>query len=65
MISRIHVLASFCRILLEKLIVTQLFKNVLLSLWNPKVHKSPPLDPILSQPIPVPLIDMFENIDQD
>jgi hypothetical protein len=53
-------LTPWCRILLEKLIVTQLVKKYPF-LWNPKVHyhvhTSPPLDPILSQLNPVRLID--------
>jgi hypothetical protein len=58
-----HSLTPWCRILFEKPIVTQLFKKYPAFLWNPKVHyrvhKSPPLDPILSQLNPVRPIDTY------
>jgi hypothetical protein len=60
--THFHLLTPWCRILFEKLIVTQLVKKYPFS-WNPKVHhrphKSPPLDPILSQPNPVHPIDPY------
>jgi hypothetical protein len=58
-----YLLTPWCKILFEKLIVTQIVKKYTAFLRNPKVHhrvhRSPPLDPILSQPNPVRPIDPY------
>jgi hypothetical protein len=58
-----YLFTPWCRILFEKLIVTQLVKKYPAFLWNPKihyhVHTSPPLDHILNQLNPVRPIDPY------
>jgi hypothetical protein len=62
-LDALRLLTPWCRTLFEKLIVTQLIKNILLSLWDLKVHhlvhKNQPLDPILNQMNPVRPIDYY------
>jgi hypothetical protein len=58
-----YLFTPWCRILFEKLIVTQVVKKYPAFLWNLKVHyhvhTSLPLDPILSQLNPVRPIDPY------
>jgi hypothetical protein len=58
-----HLITPWCKILFEKLIFTQFLKKYPAFLQNPmvhrRVHKSPPPDPILSQPNPFRPLDTY------